>query len=73
MTTGAAVTRRHAQPDVRALMADLVARCRAEGWTRLYWHTQAGNAVARRLYDSYARPDDMLRYRMLLPTAYSGA
>ena len=57
----------------RALMADLVARCRAEGWTRLYWHTQAGNAVARRLYDSYARPDDMLRYRMLLPTAYSGA
>ncbi|WP_397608406.1 GNAT family N-acetyltransferase [Silanimonas sp.] len=57
----------------RALMEDLLARCRAEGWTRLYWHTQAGNAVARRLYEGYARPDDMLRYRMLLPTAYSGA
>lgn len=57
----------------RALMEDLVARCRAEGWTRLYWHTQAGNAVARRLYDAYARPDDMLRYRILLPTAYSAA
>jgi hypothetical protein len=54
-------------------MEDLLARCRAEGWTRLYWHTQAGNAVARRLYEGYARPDDMLRYRMLLPTAYSGA
>ncbi len=50
----------------RALIDDLVALCRARGWSRLYWHTQAGNAAARRIYDDYARADDMLRYRIVL-------
>ncbi|MGL6290097.1 MAG: GNAT family N-acetyltransferase, partial [Silanimonas sp.] len=50
----------------RALIDDLVALCRTRGWSRLYWHTQAGNAGARRIYDDYARADDMLRYRLVL-------
>ncbi len=48
----------------RALIDDLLAVCRARGWSRLYWHTQAGNAAARRLYDAYSPADDMLRYRV---------
>jgi GNAT superfamily N-acetyltransferase len=48
----------------RALIDGLLALCRERGWSRLYWHTQAGNASARRLYDDYARADDMIRYRV---------
>ena len=48
----------------RALMDDLVALCRQNGWSRLYWHTAEGNATARTLYDSYVRSDGHIRYRI---------
>lgn len=50
----------------RALIDDLVTLGRARGWQRLYWHTQATNATARRLYDSYVQEDGHIRYRMTL-------
>lgn len=50
----------------RALIDDLVALARAKGWHRLYWHTGEGNARARALYDSYAKSDGHIRYRMRL-------
>jgi GNAT superfamily N-acetyltransferase len=50
----------------RALIADLLARAKERGWSRLYWHTRAGNAPARRLYDEFAEADDFLRYRLSL-------
>lgn len=46
----------------RALIDDLAARGRRDGWRRLYWHTQTGNATARRLYDRFAQADDFVRY-----------
>lgn len=48
----------------RALLDDLVALAAARAWGRLYWHTQAGNAAARRLYDHYGAADDFVRYRL---------
>jgi len=48
----------------RALLDDLVALATARGWGRLYWHTQTGNAAARRLYDKYGAADDFVRYRL---------
>jgi len=50
----------------RALMDDLVALGRQRGWSRLYWHTRTDNAVARRLYDSFATADGFVRYRLEL-------
>lgn len=50
----------------RALIEDLVAQGRERGWSRLYWHTRAGNAAARRLYDHFTVADDFVRYRLLL-------
>ena len=50
----------------RALIDDLLALARADGWSRLYWHTDRGNARARRLYDRYAPADDFVRYRLFL-------
>jgi GNAT superfamily N-acetyltransferase len=50
----------------RALIQDLIDRGRAQGWSRLYWHTRAGNAPARRLYDTFAEADDFVRYRLFL-------
>ncbi len=35
---------------------------RAEGWSRLYWHTRENNVTARRLYDAFAKADDFVRY-----------
>jgi len=49
-----------------ALVADLLARAKERGWSRLYWHTQQGNAPARRLYDEFAVADDFVRYRLTL-------
>jgi GNAT superfamily N-acetyltransferase len=49
-----------------ALIADLVALARTRGWHRLYWHTDATNATARRLYDRFVQPDGAIRYRMKL-------
>jgi GNAT superfamily N-acetyltransferase len=47
----------------RLLIRDLLDRAKASGWSRLYWHTRAGNP-ARRLYDEFAEADDFVRYRM---------
>jgi GNAT superfamily N-acetyltransferase len=49
----------------RLLIQDLVDRAHARHWSRLYWHTRAGNP-ARRLYDDFAKADDFVRYRLLL-------
>lgn len=48
----------------RALIDDLVAICKERGYPRLYWMTDAGNARARKLYDSYTPTDAHLRYRI---------
>ncbi|MCB5201553.1 GNAT family N-acetyltransferase [Neorhizobium sp. T786] len=48
----------------RALLDDLVALCRQNGWSRLYWHTAENNKAARKLYDSYVETDDHIRYRI---------
>jgi GNAT superfamily N-acetyltransferase len=48
----------------RMLIADLVDRCHANGWSRLYWHARVGNP-ARRLYDEFITADDFVRYRMI--------
>jgi GNAT superfamily N-acetyltransferase len=50
----------------RALLDDLIAICRANGYSRLYWHTDEGNARARALYDSYTPYDGHVRYRIKL-------
>ncbi|MGZ9723278.1 GNAT family N-acetyltransferase [Rhizobium miluonense] len=48
----------------RALLDDLVALCKKNGWGRLYWHTEEGNATARKLYDTYVKSDGHIRYRI---------
>lgn len=50
----------------RALIDDLINLARARGWSRVYWHTQADNAAARRLYDSYVPADGFVRYRIAI-------
>jgi GNAT superfamily N-acetyltransferase len=50
----------------RALIADLVDIGRARGCSRLYWLTEATNAQARKLYDSFTPDDGHVRYRMTL-------
>jgi GNAT superfamily N-acetyltransferase len=50
----------------RALIADLLARAKERGWSRLYWHKRQGNTPARRLYDEFGAADDFVRYRLNL-------
>jgi GNAT superfamily N-acetyltransferase len=50
----------------RMLIADLIERAKSNGWSRLYWHTRAGNP-ARRLYDEFDKADDFVRYRLFFP------
>ena len=50
----------------RALLQDLADHARAMGWKRLYWNTDASNATARKLYDSFTPDDGHVRYRMTL-------
>lgn len=50
----------------RALIDDLIAIGRQNGWQRLYWNTNRDNATARRLYDSVTEEDGHIRYRMVL-------
>lgn len=50
----------------RALIADLLALASTRGWDRLYWHTYATNAAARRLYDGFAPASGMIVYRIKL-------
>jgi GNAT superfamily N-acetyltransferase len=35
---------------------------RAEGWSRLYWVTQADNEQARKVYDRFIKSDGFVRY-----------
>ena len=37
---------------------------RARGWKRVYWHTPADNAPARRVYDRFAPADAVVRYTL---------
>jgi GNAT superfamily N-acetyltransferase len=50
----------------RALIDYLLALCRSEGWTELYWITQSGNENARRLYDRFTPPDGFIQYTVEL-------
>lgn len=50
----------------RRLIADLLDRAKAMGWSQLYWHTRADNP-ARPLYDEFAEADDFVRYRRIFP------
>lgn len=50
----------------RALIQDLIDLGRMRGWSRLYWHTQASNERARRLYDEFVQADNFMRYRLTL-------
>ncbi len=65
-------------PDLRrggvaaALIRDLVDLGRAKGWSRLYWHTQSGNAAARRVYDRFIPVGDFVKYEMDLREARLG-
>ena len=46
----------------RMLLQDLVVLARQNGWPKLYWHTRANNMTARRLYDTFTRANDFVRY-----------
>lgn len=50
----------------RALIDNLIATGQRDGWTNLYWHTNADNETARKLYDSYDKADGFVRYRLPL-------
>lgn len=47
----------------RALIEAVYAEADRRGCTRVYWHTDTGNDVARRLYDRVATLSDFLQYR----------
>ncbi len=49
-----------------ALIEHLVAAGRQSGWGRVYWHTNADNATARRLYDRFIPADEFVRYTVRL-------
>jgi GNAT superfamily N-acetyltransferase len=51
----------------RALIEDVLALGRKQNWARVYWHTQADNATARKLYDAFTPADAFVRYRVSLP------
>lgn len=44
------------------LIEYLIELGRARDWNRVYWHTDTGNATARRLYDRFHPADDYVRY-----------
>lgn len=47
-----------------ALVEDIVGLARRNSWARVYWHTEADNASARRLYDRFCQADGFVRYRL---------
>ncbi len=53
----------------RALIDDLIAIARGQGWHRLYWHTDQNNTRAQALYNQYVLPDGHIRYRLKLQPA----
>lgn len=40
----------------------LLAETKAQGWSRLYWHTKENNYCARALYDRYGPHSGFVRY-----------
>ena len=50
------------QGAARALIDAVAEAARSRGASRLYWHTQDGNARARLLYDKVARFSGFIRY-----------
>ena len=50
----------------RKLLDGCLTHARGQGWSRFYWHTNADNDRARKLYDSYLPADDHVRYRITL-------
>jgi GNAT superfamily N-acetyltransferase len=50
----------------RALIEAVYARARADGLTRVYWHTHESNATAMRLYDQVAERPGFVMYRKQL-------
>jgi ribosomal protein S18 acetylase RimI-like enzyme len=51
----------------RMFIDALIARGRAQGWRRIYWHTEADNLAARRLYDRVSQLTNYVRYDISLP------
>lgn len=49
----------------RALIADLLARGKQEGWSQIHWLTRHNNP-ARKLYDTFASADDFVHYVLQL-------
>jgi GNAT superfamily N-acetyltransferase len=62
----------YVRPEIRGrgvghrLIEHLIALGRELDWSRVYWHTDTDNAVARRLYDRYKTADDYVRYTVSL-------
>lgn len=50
----------------RALIAEVERWARARECARVYWHTQAGNETARRLYDQVAENRGFIQYLIQL-------
>jgi GNAT superfamily N-acetyltransferase len=50
----------------RALIAEVERWARERGCARVYWHTQAGNETARRLYDQVAENRGFIQYLIQL-------
>lgn len=50
----------------RTLIDALVARGKERDWRRVYWHADACNAAARKLYDRVARATNHVRYEIVL-------
>ncbi|CAN3991279.1 N-acetyltransferase family protein [Methylocystis bryophila] len=55
----------------RALIEDVLSLARQNAWARVYWHTEADNAAARRLYDRFGKADGFVRYQLRLDDASS--
>jgi GNAT superfamily N-acetyltransferase len=55
----------------KQLIDHVLERARAAGWARVYWHTRADNAEARRLYDTITPADGFVRYTVVLHGAAS--
>ncbi len=50
----------------RALIDALAEIGRKEGWLKIYWMTQADNAMAQALYDKVAERSPLVRYDLYL-------
>lgn len=48
------------------LIQTLIQMGKESGWTRVYWMTREGNAVARSIYDKFCHNDGFVRYTISL-------